>query len=65
VAKAELGRGEEFTREPNLASGEAEKLPEGWTRGRARRRGCACRLDPTLGEAKELRLKASPLDLLY
>jgi hypothetical protein len=38
VAKAELGRGGEFTRGSNSSSGEAEKSPEGWTQGRARRR---------------------------
>jgi hypothetical protein len=44
VAEGELERGGELARGLSLTSGEAEKLPEGWTRGRARQRGCARRL---------------------
>jgi hypothetical protein len=58
-------RGREFARGPSLTSGEAKKLPEGWTWGRARQRGCARGLDLTSGEAKKLRPKASPLGLSY
>jgi hypothetical protein len=65
VGEAELGRGREFARGTNLTSGEEEKSPEGWTRGRARRRGCERGLDPALGEAERLHPKASPLGLSY
>jgi hypothetical protein len=34
VGEAELGRGREPARGLSLMSGEVEKLPEGWTRGR-------------------------------
>ena len=44
MAEAELERGGELARGLSLTSDKAEKLVEGWTRGRARRRGCARRL---------------------
>jgi hypothetical protein len=65
VAEAELGRGGEFARGPNLTSDEAGKLPEGWTPCWARRRGCARGLDPASGEVERLHPKASPLGLSY
>jgi hypothetical protein len=40
VAEAKLGRGGEFTRGPNLSSGEAEKSLEVWARGQARQKLC-------------------------
>jgi hypothetical protein len=42
-AEAKLGQGGELARGLSLTSGEVEKLPEGWTRGQARRRGCTQR----------------------
>jgi hypothetical protein len=47
------------------SSGKAEKSPEGWTRGQARRTGYARGLNPTSGEAERLRPKTNPLGLSY
>jgi hypothetical protein len=65
VAEAELGQGRELARGLGLTSGEAEKLPEGWTQGRARRRSRTRGLDSSSGEAKRLHLKGHPLGLSY
>jgi hypothetical protein len=65
VAEEELERGRELARGLGLMSGEAKKLPEGWTRGWARRRSYARRLDSSSGEAKRLRPKDRPLGLSY
>jgi hypothetical protein len=65
VAEAELGRGGEFARGPNLTSGEVEKSPKAGPGVGVRQRGCECRLDPASGEAERLRPKASPLCLSY
>ena len=65
MAKAELERGGEFARGPNLTSGEAEKSPKAGPGVGARQRGCECGLDPASGEAERLRPKASPLGLSY